>query len=307
MKIFTKLIRCILICMLNIEIGNAQQLFSSSLTPQILPIFNPAFTGYDINREIIVGYRKSWIGTDDAPNTTYALYQTSLNNAKENSLPSTLNGVGAFASSDQIGGLSKTYFGLQYALHKKLTPKIRASIGVAGGISNWSFNSKNGLAKDENDPAIDAFFSGRVEPYFSLGGTITYDNFFLGISGQQLLKPNIKLSGEGDDSPLSTTGYITIGYAQKSPKGDWAFDPLVNLRLTKGSAVSTEMFVKATYNNLYFAGFGVRLQDAAPLVMVGVKHKSFGLQLAYDIQNKNKDGLYPQGANSLEFLISFRF
>ncbi|MEM6802758.1 MAG: type IX secretion system membrane protein PorP/SprF [Bacteroidota bacterium] len=184
-------------------------------------LYNPAaagtkMPGTNYRSTLTLLGRQQWLGLDGAPRTISAMYSTPLDGIS--------SAVGANIIRDEQGPLATTGLNVAYAYQLKFgddTDAPRLSFGINGGILQKSLNGE--FIYDDRggiDPTVPlgSYSASTVVP--SLGAGIYFssfnDKFFVGLSGQDLLEPEIEelllTSGIGADSKVARSFYLMGGY-----------------------------------------------------------------------------------------------
>ncbi|MEM7657835.1 MAG: PorP/SprF family type IX secretion system membrane protein, partial [Bacteroidota bacterium] len=220
MKQFSLLI---VLCVGMLVAGQAQVFFQNTMHPYVRFAYNPAAAGFALpgmeeGANFTLMGRQQWLGIEGAPRTPLFAFQTPL--------PQKYGAIGAVLASDQTGPISNSWLDVSYAYRLELGERLRLSIGVAGGVKQVAINPE-GFIYDQSggiDPIIPLATQGVVVPNLNAGLYLTSvdpatgreGNYFLGISGQNLLEPNIEgllgVSGIGDDSNVDRSFALMGGY-----------------------------------------------------------------------------------------------
>ncbi|MEM8886643.1 MAG: type IX secretion system membrane protein PorP/SprF [Bacteroidota bacterium] len=201
-------------------------------------LYNPAaagtkMPGTDYRSTLTLLGRQQWLGLDGAPRLISAMYSTPLQGIS--------SAVGASIIRDEQGPLSTTGLNVAYAYQLKFGDEsgaARLSFGINGGFLQKSLNGEfiyDNRAGDDPVVPLGTFSSSTVVP--SLGAGIFYtgtdDKFFVGLSGQDLLEPEIEdlllTSGIGPASKVARSFYLMGGYTFDL-QNDMSLQPVVMLK-----------------------------------------------------------------------------
>jgi type IX secretion system PorP/SprF family membrane protein len=181
------------------------------------------------------------------------------------STPYPHHGFGFIALTDKTGPLRQTNFTGSYAYHLPLSTKVSVSVGAMAGLLRQSFNPQEATFTNPFEPSITSDYINNS--YFDLGlGTWLYsEDFFVGLSGAQLLKNRQDLNtadnGAGSGDRFQRHFYTTAGYKFRvSPTFDVI--PSVMVKLASPSPVSVDINLKGVYADRVWAGVSYRNQDA---------------------------------------------
>jgi len=194
----------------------AQVFIQNTLYPYNRFIYNPAAAGISGDTRLSIMGRLQWLGLDGAPRLITAAIDAPLRIFD--------SGVGAYIIRDELGPLSTT--GLNFAYSYRLeVGGGRLSLGASGGILQKAINGDFVYNLDNGeDPLVPAgaFSSSQIVPGLAAGVMYSFPNargeelFYVGLSGQDLLEPNIddltRNPGQGLDSRVARSFYMLGGY-----------------------------------------------------------------------------------------------
>jgi len=273
-------------------------------------LLNPAITGIEDYTDVRLGTRQQWVGLEDAPVTYYISAHMPLNKQAKRvrsvgpnkGLRSTHtvnqnrfvrayphHGVGITALTDKTGLLRRNHLNLTYAYHLPVSRKVTVSLGALGGVVKNSFNFSEATYNNPADPAYTKDYINRT--YIDLGmGTWVYsDNFFVGISGAQLLRANRDLNRSEDEDTngvLQKHFFATAGYKIRLTP-DINIIPSVMVKLANPSPVSVDASLRAVYADRVWIGGTYRNKDAVA-AMAGVNLTTLlDVSYSYDYNTSN--------------------
>lgn len=255
-------------------------------------LLNPAITGIEDYTDVKIGSRQQWVGLEGAPVTYYLSAHGPLNKEASSvrsvgpgkGLGSTHrvnrnrfvkayphHGVGLVALTDKTGPLRRSNFNLSYAYHLPVSKYITVSLGAYGGLLRNSFNPNEATYSNPFDPAITGNYINRT--YFDVGmGTWIYsEDFFVGLSGSQLLKSERELNpSEEEDTGgiLQKHFFATAGYKLRLTP-DISLIPSAMVKLANPSPLSLDFGLRAVYADRVWVGGSYRNRDAMA-AMAGV-------------------------------------
>lgn len=273
-------------------------------------LINPAFAGIEKEVEIIAGYRKQWAGLGGSPSTSYLTAHAGLTNELTDrestalfSLSHPHHALGLTVINDEAGALNRFVCYGTYAYHLKLGVKMNMSAGISAGVSQVKV-SQNKLELDMPvDPAV-YNFTGRARADINAGILFYGDNFFAGISLQQIIPPDVisngyKISVYGDrkfpDLFASAGGKFKIN-------DDFFLTPSLMLKYINNLPFTFDINTKIDYKNLLWAGYSYRYKSGMA-AMAGIRLKE-GLKFGYSY-DITTSGLQTVSHGTHEFLISF--
>jgi len=270
---------------------------------------NPAITGIEDYTDVRLGFRNQWVGVEGAPRTFYLSAHMPINkknistevnfkmrnghkvktivkraDKSKNHKIKPHHGLGFLAEADKSGALTRTGLNLTYAYHLPVSRTIKIAGGASAGLLNYNINTQSIYMDNTQDPALynEALKSTQLD--LGLGIWAYSKNFFGGFSASQLAAKKRNFIPEASvshQSGLQPHYYISGGYRiDVSP-----FLALVPSFLTKmapPSPISTDINLKAVYNDRISIG-GTYRKDDAFSVMAGFNINSIvGIGYAYD-------------------------
>lgn len=279
---------CGLLLALSPVLGQQRPQFSQYMLNQYL--LNPAITGIEDYTDLKLGVRQQWIGLEGAPKTYYLSAHTPLNKlsrqvrsvapgqgprthtiARNRFVRDTPHhGLGMLAMTDQTGPLRRSNFHLSYAYHLPVSRTIKVAAGVNAGLLRYSFNPSEATYTNPADPVITGDYLNRS--YFDLGlGLWAYSgDFFLGLSGAQLLRSNrdLNLPENAVESVMQPHFQATAGYKVRVGQ-QVAFIPSLMVKKASPSPLSVDVNLQAVFADRVWVGASYRDEDAL-IAMVGV-------------------------------------
>lgn len=276
-------------------------------------LYNPAAAGitapanFEGGANLTLLGRLQWMGVDGGPNLFGAMFTAPLESIS--------SGIGVYAIRDELGPLASTGLNVSYAFHMPLGDEDTGpmlSIGAAGGLhqkslnGNFIYNPQNG-----EDPLVPLgnFSNSTMVPNLSAGLYLTWpeDKFFVGISGHDLLEPDIEdlllTSGVGQDSKIPRSFYVMSGYTF-NVTSDLTLQPTTLIR-TDGVSTQFDISVNGVLNDLFMFGVSHRWEDSfSGMFGMRVSERSF-IGYSYDYTtsgiNANND------LNTHELILSYTF
>lgn len=302
----------------------AQQEFQFSNTMYNPYYLNPAAGGMTDVMQFEAGARMQWTGYDQSP-TTFMLTghsQVSFNgqdvigefNTKDenffgtpkNSVAKSKHVIGGRALSDNIGPFMKTSIGASYAYHLPLTKSINFGVGLGLGYSNFRIN-ENRVVLYQQDDATYMQFLGNTQGQSMLdanAGLVVYsENFFVGLSGTQLLKSKVKWDGVTTESNLNRHLFL-IGRYRFDIGEVHAIEPGVVLKTTLHSPVSIDFGARYIWKGAVWGGLQYRTNSTLVFQVGANLVKGLYLNYNYD-QALGK--LAGRGAGTHEVQLGFYF
>lgn len=289
--------------------GNAQVFIQNTLYAFNRTVYNPAAVGMGGKTNVTLLGRLQWLGIDGAPTLFTAAGDTKIDG---------VGGVGAYLIADKLGPLTTTGLNAAYSYHLPLVPdKLLLGIGASGGILQKSINGdfryddSNGI-----DPLVPLgqFSNAVIVPNLSAGLYLSgrdedgREQFYLGVSGQDLLEPSIdaitQSPGVGPDSRVSRTFYLTGGY-RFNLSDDIELEPSFLVR-TDGASSQFDLSAFLTLKSLVLFGLSHRFYNDSFAGSLGVRISDNSL-IAYSY-DYTLNGLNQNGdISSHEIILSYTF
>jgi len=274
-------------------VANAQQ--RPHYTQYVLNqyVINPAITGIENYGDLKISVRDQWVGLNGAPRTAYLTvhapvgkedYRTS---ATSYSIPGQNprgqyywenytaaephHGIGLSLINDKTGNFNRFTANVSYAYHLGLNATTNLSGGFATGVTVVSLDRSkldfgNGV---QDDPALGGNTNSelrRVRPDLSAGLYLYSRDYFVGISGQQIIPQKLSFV---DDAVVQQQGrlvphlFLTAGY-RFLVNEDVNAIPSVMFKYINASSrnnFQVEGNVKLQYRDLFWVGGSYRHED----------------------------------------------
>ncbi len=293
-------------------------------------LLNPAITGIEDYADLKLGTRHQWSGLEGAPESYYATLHMPINKdmtasyrggrrsgavPKEATTKKTNmyrrvrshHGLGAMAMATRTGPLKRGTFSLSYAFHQPITRNLRVAAGVAPGVIQYSLDPSYVTTAKGNDPAVVDGRINEVKFDLNLGLWLYSKNFYVGVSGAQLVPSKRQListggSAEDNKGELQKHYFITSGYRfDLTPT--FTLIPSVMVKMAQPSPVSVDATVKALYSDRLWVAASYRHKESvAAMAGLNISHL-FDLAYSYDA------GTSPLGrvnAGSHEVVLGFK-
>lgn len=241
---------------------------------------NPAVGGIESYTDVRTSYRSQWVGVEGAPRTVYASIHGSIGPSGSSSSKNTVpnrngfgrrssfkkamphQGFGAVIQVDRAGLLKASTLNGSYSYHLPLTGYFTLSSGISAGITQYNVDMMAANPVNTNDPYLATADLNRTKLDLGLGLWLYTPDFYVGISGAQLVKSKID-AGTGDTPSLAMMPhfYSTAG-VRFQPSRDLALIPSIMAKMTATASPSVDLNLRALYNQQVWGGVSYRFGDA---------------------------------------------
>ncbi|PRY06743.1 type IX secretion system PorP/SprF family membrane protein [Pontibacter ummariensis] len=287
-------------------------------------LLNPAVAGIEDYLDVRSGFRSQWVGLEGAPTTFYTSVHTALNKNDRNvpqfgrkgtgrsAAAANRNnrfyvrphhGLGAIALVDKSGLLSSLSFNLNYAYHLPLTANLNLSGGVSAGILRQRINRKGVDVLRPDDPFLTEETSNLNKLDLGLGLWLYSRDFYVGVSGMQLIKSIQDTGSDGRPRAELQPHYYTTAGIRFTVTDKLTISPSVMAKMAAGGLSAVDLNAKATYNKQFWLGASYRQHDAVA-AMVGVYVNHF-IDVSYSHDFTTSD-LNRVSANSHEVVVGIK-
>jgi len=260
-------------------------------------VLNPALTGAKEDFEVKADYRQQWVGITDAPVTYYL--------SANGPILSKNMGLGGYVYNDVTGPTKRLGLSFSYAYHAKLTEKVKLSLGLSGGLLQYSIDGSQILTHDQSDPALTNLIQTTLVPDFGFGAIIRSDKYYIGFSVPQMYQNKVNFTGvtTAASSLLTRHYYVSAGY-NYNVNENVKIEPSFMLNMSPPAPAQMSFNLRVTYKKQYWAGLGYRSGDAIPF-MVGYTWSDF-LMFAY-AYDAVISGLHTYTSGSHELMVGIKF
>jgi type IX secretion system PorP/SprF family membrane protein len=211
---------------------------------------------YQVNTTI----RNQWVGINDAPRTTImSIYGKHSRNI----------GLGGTVYNDVTGPTSRAGGSMSYTYAFSLTAKMKLSLALQGGFTQFKI-IKSGLSvEDPGDPSIDGGNIVRVLPDATFGLNLSGDKWYIGAAIPQLLNSELRLM----DDDVARMNPTTIQNGKLASHiyvlGSYTYDinPVISiepsffLRSVTGAKTQIDFGVKTGYKEMFWLGMNYKMNN----------------------------------------------
>jgi type IX secretion system PorP/SprF family membrane protein len=269
-------------------------------------ILNPALSGIENYTDVKISGRDQWVGLQGAPRTMYLTVHTPLGkkdyktSATSYQVPGENprgtsywqnytasephHGVGLAIINDVSGAYNRFNANISYAYHLGISGKTNLAAGFSAGITRIGRNTSKDVFGTPGDPAQgSAGDLYKIRPDLNFGLWLYSADYFIGISGQQIIPQKIVFADDNLGIKLIPHLFATAGY-RFLVNDDINAIPSVMVKYVSGSPTTPQFDfnVKFQYRDLLWAGGSYRLQNGYS-AMVGLNvGNAFNFGYAHD-------------------------
>jgi type IX secretion system PorP/SprF family membrane protein len=289
-------------------------------------VLNPALSGIENYTDVKISGRDQWVGLQGAPKTMYLTIHapigkkdyktsaTSYNVPGENPRGTAYwqnytasephHGVGLSIINDQTGAYNRFNANVSYAYHLGISPRTNLAAGFSAGITRIGRNGAKDVFTNPGDPAQGS--SGdlyRIKPDLNFGLWLYSADYFVGISGQQIIPQTVVFQNDTLGIKLIPHLFATAGYRFLVSEEVNAV-PSVMVKYVSGSPTTPQFDInlKFQYKDLLWLGGGYRLQNGFSGMLGLNVGNTFNVGYAYDYTS-NRLNTVSNGTH--EFIVGF--
>ena len=260
---------------------------------------NPAIAGMNDYYQIKTSVRNQWVGIEDAPKTTLlSIYGKSNERV----------GLGGLVFNDQVGPTSRAGANLTYAYHINLSQRIKLSLALSGGFTQFKIDKENWNISNPDDPLMNGGEIVNLVPDATFGFNIyNEDNWYLGASVPQLLNSELILTDDNDnvtlDANLARHIYV-MGLYNVELNYYWDIQPSILFKSVLDQS-QLDIGLKTIYNDNLWIGMDYRNNGDISALLGFFIQDRYIVGYSYDIPNTEISS-YTSGSHEFMFGITFR-
>jgi type IX secretion system PorP/SprF family membrane protein len=190
-----------------------------------------------------------------------------------------------------------------YAYHIQLSEAVNLSAGISAGISQLTVNQNKLELENPADPAVRNYV-GNSQADINAGILLYGEQFFAGVSVQQIIQPREETNGNSVDiygdrkfPDLFISGGFRLNITE-----DVSLIPSIMLKYINTVPLTFDVNAKVDYKNLFWAGYSYRYKSGMA-AMAGAKIKD-GIRFGYSY-DITTSGLQTVSNGTHEFMLSF--
>ncbi len=258
-------------------------------------LINPAYAGSHVQFSTTLTYRNQWVNFEGSPQTATFSAHTTVKRERV--------GVGMLVTSDKIGSYSNTGIFGSYAYRIKNHRGGVFSMGVQGGVNNFSADFSALNLKAGQDPTFNQNMN-EFRPNFG-GGVYYYDDkYFGGFSVPMILTNTTFNSNAAQQLVQPRTYFLNAGAIYPLNRDEsLKFSPSFLIRAQDGSPLGIDLNVNFIFYDLISVGTSYRMGDAFVGFINFKLSEKFHFSYSYDMTT-SEITRYSMGTH--EFMLNYR-
>lgn len=277
-------------------IAQQEAIYSQYMYNQLA--INPAVAGSKSAISGILIHRNQWTGFKGAPTTQSFTVHTPIDYNQK-------NGVGLQVYNDLLGSLNSIAVLGSYA-YKLQFPNSNLSFGLRGGMYNYSIRRDRLDYREDLDNQSLINFSPKTVPGFDFGTYYYSKKYYLGISWDNLNKPNLFSSDKMQylGNQMERHFFLLGGYTFKL-NDMIVITPSTFIKYVKHAPINADINTNVTFLKVFALGISYRTSRGVAFLTEFVSSKSIRIGYSYDMMLAKRN-LTVKNPTS-EFYIAYDF
>ena len=291
-------------------------LFAGALKAQQLPqitqymnnnyAINPAVAGMYDYYQVKTTIRNQWVGMNEGPRTSLiSIYGKHSENV----------GLGGMVYNDITGPTSRVGGSASYTYAFQLTQKIKLSLALQGGFTQFKIIKNNISVKDQGDPLMLGGDVVRTLPDATFGLNLSGEKWYFGAAIPQLLSAELKLMDDdfariydttSQNGKLASHIYV-LGSYMYDINSTISIEPSFFLKSAAGAKLQFDFGVKSEYKEIIWVGMNYKnnndFSSIAALFGYNINNR-FNIGYSYGLPSSATSSYY---SGSHEFMLGVRF
>lgn len=260
-------------------------------------VFNPAIAGSRDKFVSKLSFRKQWTGLEGSPTTFVASLHGKV-------LPDQRLGAGLILYSDVTGPTRRTGAQLAVAYQQPLNENgLTLGGGLSGNLMQYSVDFSKLVFQQGGDPQTSDSQEGKLGGDVNIGTYLRGNNFFVGLSLNQLLATKYNFFGDQESLQNSRHLYLSGGY-RFDINDDFAISPSILMKYVSPVKPQFELTATAIFKKQFWGGLSYRTEDAFAIMAGAYLTNGFNIAYSYDITTS---GLNSVSSGSHEITLGFDF
>lgn len=275
----------------------AQQQGITTLYKEQMNFVNPSFVGIDNETNASVGYRKQWLGVNNAPETQTYVFGSAIGKNL---------GIGISASNDKTFIEKQTNLGIDFSYKLVVSSDTDLYLGVKAGGDFYEVNTAGlNTFNPVSDPSLVSFSSFR--PNFGVGATLKKENFYVSASIPRILN-TVRARNEEAQNYVATNKahmYLSAAYDYDlNTASNMVLKPYFMLRYVNSAPVSIDYNLSLSFFESFEIGAMYRSSGAVGgLTKIKVLDSLF-FGYSYEVSTI---ATLANRFNTHEFLLKYKF
>ncbi len=284
-------------------------------------LLNPAIAGIEEYTDVKMGSRQQFSGINGSPATYYVSLHAPIGYSSvarfardedttpafstepQNSMikPKPHHGIGITVVHDEIGAFSRTEATVAYAYHLLLSEEVKLAAGASAGVLQQKLRTDKLSFYDPADNANTDW--NALKPNLSLGMWLYGSNFYVGVSGTQLLANSINYDDVMVERDHQYEHYFVTGAYKIEVSDNISLIPSVMAMWLKPLPGTIDFSLRGVFDNRLWAG-GTYRENGSFAAMAGLTvNHTFDVGYAYDTGLNEPQGF---GKGSHEVMVGMR-
>ena len=268
-------------------------------------VINPAVAGmydyYQVNTTI----RNQWAGINDAPRTSViSIYGRHSEHV----------GLGGMVYNDVTGPTSRIGGSASYTYAFQLTQKVKLSLALQGGFTQFKIIKNNIPVKDQEDPLMLGGDVVRTLPDATFGFNVSGNKWYIGAAIPQLLSSELKLMDDDFARIYDTTSQNGKLASHIYVLGSYTYDinptisiePSFFLKSVAGAKTQIDFGVKSEYKEMIWVGMNYEMNNdlSSIAALLGYKiNDRFNIGYSYGMPSSATSSYH---SGSHEFMLGIK-
>jgi type IX secretion system PorP/SprF family membrane protein len=268
-------------------------------------VINPAVAGmydyYQVNTTI----RNQWAGINDAPRTSViSIYGRHSEHV----------GLGGMVYNDVTGPTSRIGGSASYTYAFQLTQKVKLSLALQGGFTQFKIIKNNIPVMDQDDPLMLGGDVVRTLPDATFGFNVSGNKWYIGAAIPQLLSSELKLMDDDFARIYDTTSQNGKLASHIYVLGSYTYDinptisiePSFFLKSVAGAKTQIDFGVKSEYKEMIWAGMNYEMNNdlSSIAALLGYKiNDRFNIGYSYGMPSSATSSYH---SGSHEFMLGIK-
>ena len=267
---------------------------------------NPAVAGMYDYYQVKTSIRNQWQGMNEGPRTSImSIYGKHSRNV----------GLGGTVFNDNTGPTSRIGGSMSYTYSLNITQKMKLSLALSGGFTQFKIIKDNISVKDQNDPLMLGGNVVRSLPDATFGLNIIGDEWYLGMAIPQLLSSELHLMDDdfariydatSQSGKLASHIYVLGSYTYNINSAI-SVEPNLFLRSVAGAKTQFDIGVKSGYKEMFWLGMNYKINNnlstMAALLGYNINNR-FNIGYSYGLPS-SETSAYQSGSH--EFMLGIKF